>query len=251
MNSQFENKYVVGIDGCKFGWVAVAIDASENFTISKHANFNSIFKIYPNASKYLVDMVIGMGSEGNERNIEKLAREKLKPNRTSSVFTPPCREAIYKEDYKSAKLKNITITGKSISIQAWNIVPKMKDVDQFILKNKTYQGKIYESHPEICFAGLNNGLPMKEKKSIKEGIFERINLIEKYYTKSNSIFEKGRKEFMKKEVKDDDLIDAIVLAVTGVLGEKHGFSFISNHPIKQDIHGNDMKMIYFDSHSLK
>jgi len=189
-------------------------------------------------------MIVGLGSKTVERNIEKLARGKLKPNRTSSVFTPPCREAVYEKNYADAKLKNIEITGKSISIQAWNIVPKIIEVDQFLIKNKGFQSKVFEAHPEVCFAGLNNGVPMLEKKSKSEGIKERIDLLQKYFSKSNSIVKKGREQFLKKEVKDDDLVDALILAVTGFLGEKDGYEFIKDDPIKQDVHGLEMKMIY-------
>lgn len=239
-----QSSFVVGVDGCKYGWIAIAIDTDGNFELSKHLNFESIFKIYPKANKYLVDMIVGLGSHSLERNIEKLARVKLKPNRTSSVFTPPCREAVYEKDYASAKLKNIAITGKSISIQAWNIVPKIIEVDQFLIKNKSFQHKIFEAHPEICFATLNNGIPMLEKKSKLEGINERIKLLQKLFSKSNSIFKKGRQLFLKKEVKDDDIVDALVLALTGFLGEKNGYEFISDKPIKQDTHGLEMKMIF-------
>jgi len=236
--------YIVGVDGCKFGWVAVAIDNDENFEITKHVDLDSLFEKYPNATKYLIDMVIGLGSSSIPRNIEKLARTKLKPFRSSSVFTPPCREAIYEKNYEAAKLKNITITGKSISIQAWNIVPKIIEVDQFLLKNKSFKNKLYEAHPEICFAGLNKGMPMKEKKSTTEGITDRMNLLTSHFPKSISVLKKGREYFLKKEVKDDDILDALVLAVTGFLGEKFGYQYISDHPIKQDTHGLEMKMIY-------
>ena len=245
MNSSLnESSYVVGVDGCKYGWIAIAIDEEENFELSKHLNFESIFKNYPEAKKYLVDMIVGLASHSAERNIEKLARGKLKPNRTSSVFTPPCREAVYEKNYANAKLKNIAITDKSISIQAWNIVPKIIEVDQFLIKNKDFQKKVFETHPEVCFAGLNNEVPMLEKKSKSEGIKERMNLLQKLFSKSNSIFKNGRQLFLKKEVKDDDLVDAMVLAVTGFLGEKNGYEFLSDNPIKKDKQGLEMKMIY-------
>jgi len=248
MNSIFKNSnYVVGIDGCRFGWLIIAINFEGDFKVAKYADFESILKDFPDAKKYLVDMVIGLASSSIERNIEKMARTKLKPFRHSSVFTPPCRAAIYKENYADAKIENIEITGKSISIQAWNIVPKIIEIDQFLLKNKSFLHKIYEAHPEVCFAGLNKGLPMKEKKSKPEGIMERMELLQKLFPKSNSILEKGQKDFLKKEVKNDDIVDALALAVTGFLGEKSAYQFISDTPVKQDVHGIDMKMIYFDS----
>ncbi len=240
-----KGKYIIGIDACKLGWVAVCIDQSQEFSISKHQTFSSIIYTYPNAEKYLVDMVIGLADKNHLREIEKLAREKLKPNRTSTVFTPPCREAVYEKNYDAAKKKNIAITGKSISIQAWNIVPKIREVDKFILKNKNLRSKINEAHPELCFASLNNGKPMQFKKSTKEGEDERLTLLSHFYPKSKSVFEEGSKSFLKKEVKNDDIIDALGLAVTGLLGMQNGFDFLISKNKKQDIHGLEMNMCFY------
>ena len=138
-------KYIIGIDGCKYGWIAIKIGKDSLFSISKHSNFTSIFKTYPSADRYLVDMVIGLADQNHPRDIETMARQKLKPKRASSVFTPPCRSAIYESTYELAKEKNKAILGKSFSIQAWNIVPKIREVDEYILKNKAYKTKISEA----------------------------------------------------------------------------------------------------------
>lgn len=238
-------KYIVGIDGCKYGWIAVKIGEDTQFSISKHSDFTSIFKEYPDAEKYLVDMVIGLADENHSREVEVLARQKLKPKRTSSVFTPPCRAAVYEKSYEAAKEKNIAILGKSFSIQAWNIVPKMREVDEFILRNKDYKNRIFEAHPEVCFASLNNQIPMIFKKKEKVGIEERINLLQSIFPKSKEIFEQGNTQFLKKEVKSDDLVDSLGLAVTGYLGLKYGFDFLFPKEKKQDIYGLEMNMIFF------
>lgn len=241
-----KGKYIIGIDACKFGWVAIGINQSQEFSISKHSTFYSIISTYPNAEKHLVDMVIGLANKNHPRDVEKLAREKLKPNRTSTVFTPPCREAIYKKNHEAAKKKNIAITGKSISIQAWNIVPKIREVDEFVLKNKNLRSKINEAHPELCFATLNNGNPMRFKKSIKEGENERLALLSLFYPKAKIIFEEGSTSFLKKEVKNDDIIDALGLAVTGWLGMQNGFDFLISKNKKQDIYGLEMNMCFYN-----
>ena len=246
MISGNNQKYIVGIDGCKFGWIAIKINSETQFSITKHSNFISIIKQYPSAEKYLVDMVIGLADENHPREVESLARQELKPNRGSTVFTPPCRAAVYEETYDAAKEKNKAILGKSFSIQAWNIVPKMREVDEFILENKEYKNRIFEAHPEVCFASLNNQTPMIFKKKEKVGIEERINLLQSIFPKSTEIFEKGNSQFLKKEVKSDDLADALGLAVTGYLGMKYGFNFLIPKEKKQDIYGLEMNMVFFE-----
>lgn len=241
-----KQKYIVGIDGCKYGWIVIKIDENSQFSISKHIDFSSILNSYPKAEKYLVDMVIGLADKNNPREIEHLARQRLKPNRASSVFTPPCREAVYEKSYESAKEKNKATLGKSFSIQAWNIVPKIREVDEFLLKNKKYKKRFSEAHPEVCLASLNNGIPMVYKKKEKEGIEERLELLQNIFPKSKEIFDQGSELFLRKEVKMDDLIDALGLAVTGYLGMKFGFDSISSEEKKQDTYGLEMNMIYFD-----
>jgi len=61
--------------------------------------------------------------------------------RKSSIFPVPCREAVYAETYEKACEVNKLLTGKLISKQAWNIVPKIRDVDRFLVKNKSYREK--------------------------------------------------------------------------------------------------------------
>jgi len=241
------DKYTIGIDACKFGWIAIVIDKSGEFEFSKHSTFPSIISTYPNAEKYLVDMVIGLADKNHPREVEQLVRQKLKPNRTSTVFTPPCREAVYEKTYEAAKKKNITITGKSISIQAWNVVPKIREIDEFILKNKNLRSKIKEAHPELCFASLNNGTTMQFKKSIKEGEEERLALLSLFFPKSKLIFKQGSKSFLKKEVKNDDIIDALSLAVTGWLGMQNSLEYIFPKNNKQDSYGNVMNMCFYNS----
>lgn len=238
-------KYIVGIDGCKFGWIAIKIEQNGAYRISKYPQFSSIIESFPSAEKYLVDMVIGLSDEKLIRETEPLARQILKPYRASSVFSPPCRAAVYQEDYSSAKEVNKKILGKSFSIQAWNIVPKIREVDEFLYKNKRLQSKIFEAHPEVCFTGLNNGVPMKFKKKEKEGIRDRINLLESIYPMAREIFEEGESKFLKKEVLPDDVIDALGLAVSGFLGLKYGFSYVDPQS-KYDQRNLKMNMIYFD-----
>ena len=51
-------KYIVGIDGCKYGWIAIKIEEDAQFSISKHSSFTSIFKKYPNVSRRFPQKVL-------------------------------------------------------------------------------------------------------------------------------------------------------------------------------------------------
>lgn len=241
-----KEKYVIGIDGCKFGWVAVSLNSKKEFNVTKHQKFDEIIQLYDKAEFFLVDMVIGLADKNHPRTLDQLAREKLKPYRTSTVFTPPCRAAVYEKDYLIAREKNKLITNKSISIQAWNIVPKIKEVDQFLQKNSIYSNKIIEAHPEVCFSSLNNNTPMFFKKSIKDGENERLALIDKKCPSAKVFFERNRSFFLKKDVKNDDFLDALCLAITGYIGLEKGLNFLQDENFRFDGKGLEMRMAFIE-----
>ena len=234
-----------GIDGCKFGWIVIGIAKDQSFIVKKYRTFQDFFQEFPNAKKYLIDMPLGLADQNYFRDIEKLAREKLKPNKTSTIFSPPCRAAVFAQTYESAKEINIKLTGKSISIQAWNICQKIREMDEFLIENKSVISKIHEAHPEICFASLNNGKPLISKKKTKEGQQERLALLKQYFPKSMEIFDFYQSNFLKKDVKIDDILDALCLSITGYLGNKIGFSYLKTKP-NLDAHKIPMNMIFVD-----
>lgn len=92
-----------------------------------------------------------------------------------------------------------------------------------------------EGHPEVCFYMLNfNGIlaePIYKNKKTVEGMEKRLNLLSKYYKKTEEIktliFSKSGLKTIK-----DDAIDALCLAVTGMLGFKNGFKTIPENPVK-------------------
>merc|ERR1712070_615966 len=102
----------------------------------------------------------------------------LPKGKKSSVFNAPCRQAVRANNYIQAKEINKKILSKSISIQSWNISNKIKEVDEFLIKNK--QLNIHESHPELCFINLNNGVPLKNNKKTNQGVNERVSILNKY-----------------------------------------------------------------------
>ena len=57
------------------------------------------------------------------------------------------REALEAPTYQLGNQINKSISGKGISIQAWNIGHKIKEVNQFLSQSHLYQKKMSESHP--------------------------------------------------------------------------------------------------------
>lgn len=231
---------IAGIDGCKKGWLLVKY--SNNYSFGVYQNISELIKDNEDLKRILIDIPIGLSSKKLERTIEKKLRSELK-NKHSSVFNPPCREALYEKDYITAKQKNIEIEGKSLSIQSYNISKKIKEIDEYLSLNP--QIEIIESHPELCFKYLNNGNILLSKKSKYNGLQERKNILFGYDEKLKDLFELIENNTLRKDVARDDISDAICLCLVNKLGSKENLSFIKDI-IASDEKGIKIKLAYYN-----
>ncbi len=210
----------VGIDGCRFGWVAACY---EDKTIKVCRSLKKLVESYGDDYHFLIDMPIGLASEQCKiRACEKETRSMLN-NRKSSVFSVPCREAVHlasleepgcAENYKEAKETNLGILDRSISIQSWCISRKIKEVDMLLDENLMLRFRIRESHPEIAFQHLNGGEAMADNKKTKSGIKQRMDVLMRFEKSSQQLYNDALKAKERKEVARDDIIDALCLALT-------------------------------------
>jgi Uncharacterized conserved protein len=230
----------VGIDVCKGKWVAVALRKND-FQVSKFNTIQEICNQYKDAESIIIDIPIGLPESTKDIRPEREARKHLK-GKASSIFNVPCRQTVYLKDYKDANYKNKEILEKGLTIQSYGICEKIKEVDEFLNNNPKWKNKLKEGHPEICFSKLNDGKPVLEKKLTKEGQERRLEILRKYYKKSDLVINKYLEEVSSRK-KIDDVIDALVLAITGVLGLKNGFETIPEEP-SMDQRGIKMQMIY-------
>lgn len=160
--------------------------------------------------RFLVDIPIGLGSRSHPRTIDQILRREL-GKRGSTVFNAPVREAVYAKNYAEAKAKNLEVEGKSISIQSFNICAKIRETDEFLIQHDCTD--LIESHPELCFKHLNGGEVVLSKKSTAEGIEARLRILNQYDPKIPELFQKILAETKRKQVKKDDILDAICLCL--------------------------------------
>ena len=199
-------KKIAGIDGSKGGWVCVS-GYQNNFKelkFEKLKGFNDIKS--KDFNLVLVDIPIGLDIDLKKggRIVDKLARKELLTNK-SSIFNAPSRLVLKAKNYEEANKINKN-KGMGLSKQSWNLVKKIKEVDEFIKNsNKTI---IFESHPEIIFQVMKKDKVSTKKKN-EEGIIERRNLLEK--NGFNKVF--LEKNLLAKDsfYKKDDFIDACSL----------------------------------------
>ncbi|MBD3903295.1 DUF429 domain-containing protein [Chryseobacterium sp. Ch-15] len=202
---------LVGIDGCRFGWVAVSLN---DRSASLFKNLNDLVNFYDDESLFLLDMPIGLPGKMIERTCETTARKELSTKRKSSVFPIPCREAVYAENYETASLINRDFIQKGISKQTWFICAKIKELDQLLLQNERLRSRFKESHPELAFHYLNHRVSMGFNKKTEAGQQERLFVLSKFFQNIDVIYENTINNFMRKDVAKDDVIDALCLAVT-------------------------------------
>lgn len=242
-NYNTKNSFV-GVDGCKYGYVAVNI-TDNDFNINVFKNIEEICAKFSDSNTILIDMPIGLPENTYDLRPETEGR-KILSSRASCIFTVPCRQAVYEADYYKANEINRAVLGKGLSKQSFSICSKIKEIDEFLNNAPEYKNKLLESHPEICFAILNFdgtiNMAIFENKKTKEGMEKRIELLSRYYEKTGKIKELLYLDDKFKYIKDD-IIDALCLAITGMLGYKNGFKTIPEDPMK-DSRGMLMQMIY-------
>ena len=71
-----------------------------------------------------------------------------------------------------------------------------------------------ESHPELCFWALGGGRPMANAKKSPQGFCERYAIPEKIYPHTGAMVDLALHRFRRKDLARDDILDAIVLAVS-------------------------------------
>jgi predicted RNase H-like nuclease len=200
--------WVVGVDGCSTGWAAFAVNTSTQKTAVKVVDVVSWLRRRPEGLAVLaIDIPIGLLD--GPRLCDQAARRLLGSPRCSSVFSAPCRAALEGPDHACASRTNRAITRKGLSIQAWGIAPKIKEIDDAIVaKHQTW---IYEVHPEVSFWRLNNRTPMVHSKSRPEGRQDRLALLKEQFPEVDRYLSDR-----PRGVGVDDLLDAAVAAWTGL-----------------------------------
>lgn len=232
-----DNQYhSAGIDGCKGGWM-IAVICNGALSLQKAASFmEAVDGLSFDAC--LVDMVIGL--QGNERQIrpDSMARKILK-GRASTVFPAPCRKAVYGETKEERLQANVEVLHKKFTSQTDAMIPKMREVDEFLQEHPQFKNRIQESHPEVCFARLK-GKALMTSKHDAEGIRERAKVIAEYFPEVTESWVITMAKQMK--CKEDDITDSVCLAITANLLAQGEAETIPKEPMKDDT-GLKMQMI--------
>lgn len=235
-------KYV-GVDGCPYGWVAVVLEEGQKPIVQIFEHISILWEQHGDARIILVDMPIGLPcAKAPVRDVDVAARGLLGP-RKSSVFSPPLREVIHCEDHAQANALSRQLCGKGISRQAWNIVEKIKELDSFLCADLARSTVMYEAHPEICYALLCAG-PLPHYKKTLLGGLDRLGAVSRFCESAQELLRFSIQHFGRKSLGEDDVLDALVLAICA-RGEQDGIvRFLPEHP-PRDACGLPMSIWYY------
>lgn len=233
---------VVGIDGCPSGWCCVELVGVHAYATVLD-DIDQVWSHYQDSQLLLIDIPIGLWDSGDgQRRCDQAARKVL-GNRRSSVFTPPLRSSLACASYAEASANNYQLSGKKLSRQAWGIAGKIAEVDEFFSREPTARGLLREAHPEVLFWRLNGGEPMAFAKRSVEGKSERARILTQHFPSADELVLSVRQLYLKKAVADDDIIDALVAAVSAAICLDRQITTLPVDP-EMDSRGLPMEMVY-------
>jgi predicted RNase H-like nuclease len=208
---------VVGVDGCRAGWMAVYADGAE-LAYGVFGSVAALLEALPDAALVLIDVPIGLPWSGcRARPCDVMARRVLGRARASSVFPAPSRPAATADSVEQARARNLAEVGRSLSAQAWGICPKVAEVDGLLQAQPALRSRVREVHPEVCFWALNGGTAMQHRKAERSGREERLAVIARYEPRVPALVTRVLAEHRRTSVQADDVLDAAVAFVTAAV----------------------------------
>ncbi len=231
-----KDTFCIGVDGCAGGWIAAILENGK-LRHERYPSLRELARRYPGFPCLLIDMVIGLRNSPQQIRPDDLARKEL-GLRGSTIFPVPSRAAVYAENEEEQKRANLLTLGKSLSRQTINIIPKIRELDEFLEENPAYRTCIFESHPELDFARLNGSVLMSRKKE-DDGITERVAVLRRYLPDLSVEGLRSKAKELKCNI--DDVVDATCLAVTASLAARGQCETIPACP-EQDERGLYMRL---------
>ena len=268
-----------GVDGCKAGWfwfrlpvlpsgpIAWGIvDTLKAFFDRKDrttGDEGSVLTAPANGDLMLVDIPIGLPMEEHRhsafRECDKVARDFLGYPRKLSVFHVPtravlealiCQPTRTKDDARNARLrlakKRLASDRGGISNQSLAILEKIREADALMqgLRDSGARATVRETHPEVCFWALG-GKPMEHSKKKREGRRDRRKVLTDRRPDSGAAIDGALGKFLRREVAEDDILDAMACAVTAARILEDG-NALRTLPAKPpcDSKGSPMEIVY-------
>jgi predicted RNase H-like nuclease len=175
---------VAGVDGCPNGWVVVRAHANRKLRLLEEpfvvASFEELLDRTRDCAAVGVDIPIGLTDDKPLRPPDRIAKELLGWPRMTSVFPAPVRAALRANSHREACLQSLLASGKSISLQTYHIMAKIRDADAVMTPKR--QARVVEVHPEVSFWAMNKRQALQHSKKRTAGRQERLALLAPRFT---------------------------------------------------------------------
>jgi predicted RNase H-like nuclease len=242
---------VVGVDGCKAGWIAVFRAGDGDAEMCVFRTFAELLDALPADAAIAVDMPMGLPafSARGGRGPEALVRPLL-GQRQSSVFSIPSRAALYADtaDFTtldawyaaharaSVVARETSDPPRGVSIQAFGIFSKIRELDGLLMDRPELRDRVIESHPEVAFWQLNGRQAMSLPKKIKgrinpAGMEERKELLARC-----GLYRSFLDRPPPRGAAEDDFLDAAAVMLVAERFSR-GAAILFPDPPGQDDHG--------------
>ncbi len=172
---------VAGVDGVRGGWVMAVTDVAGGSPVEFSA-WSTLGELWSDATArrlqvVAVDMPVGLpDAERREADLE--ARRLLGARRSSLFWTPPLC-VLDAADHAEANRRSWDETGRGISVQAFNLMPKIRELRDTLAPDDfapEARPRAVEVHPESSFVRLA-GRPMAESKREQGGRQQRLETL--------------------------------------------------------------------------
>ncbi|MGH8946534.1 MAG: DUF429 domain-containing protein [Acidimicrobiia bacterium] len=152
---------VVGADGTRAGWVAVATENGRFLGARLFRDFATLLGEFRAARVIGVDIPIGLPAPHQRRQADEEAR-RFVGRRASSVFPTPSRQAL-KPQFRA---------GLGISSQSHSLGVRILEVEKAAVADH----RVVEVHPEVSFRAMA-GEHLRYSKRTWNGLVERRRLL--------------------------------------------------------------------------
>jgi predicted RNase H-like nuclease len=164
---------VLGVDGCKAGWVGAVLEpgAPRPRVVVAPTISELVAMVRESLGIRVVGIDIPIGlPDSTIRRADQLARNAL-PGKSSSIFSTLTRAAYLADTRLEADAVNRGLVGQGVGAQAFALRDKIVEVDAWMRTRPTVT--VLEVHPELSFAAMT-GAPIKASKKTDEGRAQRL-----------------------------------------------------------------------------
>lgn len=200
-----DHSHGVGVDGARSGWIAVWRHGP-GVAWDIHSSARRLRDAHPPAGVIAVDVPIGLSDQG-PRTADVEARRYLGGKRACSVFSAPVRGILEARSQFEASARHRQIDGRGFGVQAFGILPKIREWDELLRSDAKFRERVFEVHPEVSFAAMNGHKAIEASKRTVEGLSVRQGLLARHF--GPTAVQELRRSVPRHLAAADDVLDAL------------------------------------------